>query len=266
MNEELRKKLENKIQQEFDAHSIAALFHVSPLAEMLNDSPDRAIDGIFAAYNDALNEAYTDGEGQNLRGFVESFAGGPLEVIPSAIYNAVGAVYPYLERPQRDRALRQVLNILDGVNTRYVQESHAPFIREPLLSADIYICRWPYYPGFEEGARLAEQFQTFEELKSELLDERGMFRKNKVRSDFLVAAGLMHQKYSPWGDEYIAAANPEFLRRAFKGIVAIDFADVSEQKAIARTNEFNAAWPEAFCKQLEALRKEKDWVDYPNFK
>jgi len=244
-----------------DSYEAAAFVHVGPFAEMLKDNPDKAIDMIFAVYNRALNDAYTDDEGKNARAFIESIAGGPHEAVPSAVYNAVGEVYPYLERPQRDKALRQVLNILDKINYVYVQNSHTPFIREPLLLADISVCRWLYWPGIEDGIGLIKKYSSFDELKEETIDERGLFIRDKVRSDFVLATALMHGKYSQWGDDYIDVANPTFLDRVFKGIVAVDFARIPQEKLESRLKEFHEVWPERFKQKLDSIRQEKDWVD-----
>ena len=265
MNPKDIEKLQKGIQRAFDTHDAAAFVHVGPFAEMLKDNPDRAIDMIFEVYNKALDDAYTDDEGKNVRAFIESIAGGPHEAIPSAVYNAVGEVYPYLERPQKDKALRRVLNILDGINYVYVQNSHTPFIREPLFLADISVCRWLYWPGVEDGIGLMKKYSTFEELKDETIDERGLFRRDRVRSDFVLATALMHGKYSQWGDNYIDVANPTFLDRVFKGIVAVDFARVPQEKLESRLKEFHEVWPERFKQRLDSIRQEKDWVDYTKF-
>lgn len=265
MNEEDIEKIQKGIQRAFDTHEAAAVVYVGPFAEMLKDNPDRAIDMIFAVYNKALNDAYTNDEGKNDRAFIESIAGGPHEAVPSALYNAIGEVYPYLDRPQRDNALKQVLKILDRINYIYVQNSHTPFIREPLLLSDISICRWLYWPGFDEGIELINKYPSFEELKNEIINENGIFRRDRVRSDFLVATTLIHGEYSKWGEDYIDAANPNFLDRVFKGIIAIDFSRISQDKLESKINEFNKMWPKRLCQKLDSIIKERDWVDYTKF-
>ncbi len=254
-------RLGRDIQRGFDAHEAAAVVHVLPLAEMLKDSPDRAIDLIFRTYNRALNEAYTDDGGRNVRCFVESLTGGPLETIPSAVYNAVGVVYPYLERKQKDEALRGVLNILDGINSRYVQDSHTPFIREPLLLSDIAICRWCYWPGLQESLDLVRKFNSFHQFSEEAIDERGMFKQDVVKSDFLMALSLMHKKYSKWGEDYVEVAQPDFLQRVFQGVIAHDFARVSDDKVDSTVRQFRESWPDKLCGQIDFVRSARDWVD-----
>jgi hypothetical protein len=247
-----------------DSYEAAAIIHVEPLAQMLKDNPDKAIDMIFDVYNKALNSAYTDEKGKNMRAFIEATAGGPHEAVPSAVYNAVGEVYPYLERPQKNRVLGRVLDCMDKLNYVYVQLSHTPFIREPLLLADIKIVRWLYWPGLNDEENLWKGRQGFYEIHHEIMDENEMFRKNVVKSDFLVACALLRKDFCNFGEEYAKAANPEFLERVMKGIVAMRFAraenseDVSSGKA--RLEEL---LPESLHSRIEPLRLKKDWVD-PN--
>ncbi len=137
------------VQKMFDSHDVSALMHVSILAQQLKDNPKTGISLIYQTFEDALNQAYTQ-DGVNHRAFVESQAGGPMETIPWAVYNSVGDVYPYFERDQRFSALRQVLRCLDKYNTKYVQDTHTPGIREPLLLTDICIVRPVYWPDYKE--------------------------------------------------------------------------------------------------------------------
>lgn len=264
MNQNIN-KLISGIQKTFDAHESSAFVNVGPFSEILKDNPDKAIDMIFAVYNKSLDDAYTDDGGKNVRGFIEAIAGGPHEAIPSSIYNAVGEVYSYLERSQKDKALRQVLKILDDINYFYVQISHTPYIREPLLLTDISICRRIYWPGFDDELNLIKKYSSFKRFKNETIDERGFFKRDKVKSDFILATVLMHRKYSEWGDNYIDVANPNFLNRVFNGIVAMDFSQVCQEKFDERVIEFNKIWPKRFIEKLEEIIDRKDWVDYNKF-
>ncbi|MFA5724276.1 MAG: hypothetical protein WC979_08525 [Candidatus Pacearchaeota archaeon] len=245
-----------------DSYEAAAIIHVEPLAQMLKDSPDKAINMIFDVYNRALDAAYTNEEGKNLRAFIEATAGGPHEMVPSAIYNAVGEVYPYLERPQKNRALIKVLDCMDKINYAYVQISHTPFIREPLLLSDIKITRWLYWPGLHDEENLWKGKQSFYEIHKEIMDENGMFRKNIVKSDFLVACALLRKDFCSFGNEYAEAANPQFLERVIKGIVAIRFAHTKTTEDVSRGKaRLEELLPESLHSRIEPLRLERDWVD-----
>lgn len=255
--------LRKQIQKAFDKQEISAFVNVNPFSEMIKDNPDKAIDLIFQVYNNALDEVYTT-EGKNMRAFVESHAGGPHEAIPSAIYNSVGTVYPYLERTQKNKALKQVLNILDGQNYQYVQISHTPYIREPLLLSDICVCRCLYWPGLDDGIRKIRAYNNFKEFKEDNMNN-GLFKREKVRSDFILATTVMHKMYSSWGEEFVKEIEPNFLSRVYKGIVAIDFARLPDERLERTLKEFYSAWPNDFCEKLDSIRNEKDWVDYKLF-
>lgn len=170
-----------------------------------------------------------------------------------------------MERSQKDKALKQILKILDGINSSYVQISHTPYIREPLLLADISICRRIYWPGFDDGLNLIKKYSSFKKFKNETIDEKGFFRRNKVKSDFILATVLMHGKYSEWGNNYIDVANPNFLNRVFNGIVTMDFSQVCQHKFGERVMKFNNIWPKRFAEKLEEIIVRKDWVDYNKF-
>jgi len=258
-------KIIEGLNKSLDSYEAAAIIHVEPLAQMLKDNPNKAIDMIFNVYNKALDSAYTDSEGKNMRGFIEAVAGGPHETVPSAVYNAVGEVYPYLERPQKDKALRKVLDCMDKINYVYVNVSHTPFIREPSLLSDIQIVRWLYWPGLHDDEHLWENKTDFSEIQDEIMDKHGMFRKNVVRSDFLVAYSLLRKDIGNFGEEYASAANPEFLERVMKGIVAMRFAHAeSEQEVIKGKRRLEGLLPESLHSRIEPLRLERDWVDHTN--
>ncbi len=268
-----QEQLEKAVRRAFETHEAAALVHVEPLVQMLQDNPDKAIDFIFKTYNKALNDAYTDNEGKNMRAFIEAIAGGPFEGIPRQVYNAVGEVYPYLERSQKDRALRQVLNCMDGLN--YVDVNglrgagHTPGIREPLLLSDIQIVRWIYWPGLHDEEYLWKDKESFQEIKDEIIDKYGLFRRDKVKSDFLVAYALLRSNLCRFGEDYAQAANPNFLERVLKGIVAMRFAHAeNEEDVIEGTKRLEFLLPKSVHNRIESLRLERDWVDHaqPHFR
>ena len=270
MNPEDIKNLEKDIQRVIDSHHIAALIHITPFAEMLKDNPNKAIDMIFQKYNEALDEAYTGDKGKNNRAFVEAIAGGPYEAVPWALYNAVGTVYPYLERPLRDKALKQILSILDKRNYAEVNGSrgvgHTTGIREPLLLSDITIVRGLYWPGLHDEECLWKDCNNFFDLQKEIIDDEGYFRRDKVRSDFLVAYALLRSDFTQFGEDYVKAANPFFLERVLKGIVGLRFARAeTEEKIYSGRDRLKELLPKSTHDRIESLRQEADWVDYKKF-
>lgn len=247
-------------------HEVAAFIHIEPFAQMLMDNPDKAIERIFEVYNHALDDAYTDTNGKNTRAFIQAVAGGPCEIIPQSIYNAVGAVYPYLERKQKDRALGKVLNILDKLNYLIVNGIHTPGIREPLLLSDIIVVRPLYWPGLDEGRKLLGEYSSFSDLRKEIINEKGLFRKNKVESDFLVAYSLLMSDMGNYGEGYIKVAYPPFLNRTLQGIIAHWFARVNEVNEIEeRMKGLQELLPKSIHDKIEYFRQKAEWTDYKKF-
>ncbi len=258
------------VERAFDVHTVSEIIHIAPFAEMLKKDPDRAIDKIFQKYDEALDQAYTNENGVNERAFVESSAGGPCELIPWALYKAVGSVYPFLERVQKDRALSQILNILDGRKYTEVNglESmgHTTGIREPLLLSDIRIVRQLYWPGLYDEEHLWKNHTCFTDLQREIINEKGLFDQSKVKSDFLVGYALLRSDLCSFGEDYVKIAHPYFLERTLKGIVAMRFAHAEDEEQIAQGRKrLEQLLPKSTHNRIEPLRKEADWVDYKKF-
>lgn len=261
-----REDLGKGIQKCFDSHDAAAIMHIPILAQTLKDNPKEGISLIYPTYETGLNQAYTR-NGHNNRAFIQGLAGGPMETVPWAVYNAVGDVYPLLERKDRFGALRQVLRCLDQNNTQHVQDTHTRGIREPLLLTDIAVVRPVYWPGLEEGQFKIKQYESFEELKENLIDENGMFKRDKVESDFIMGWTLLCSAWSRWSEDYAKVANPKFLERTVKGLVNYCFAKRTDPKSIRQEiADFKTHLPEQFHSRIAPLVKEKDWPDYKEFK
>ncbi|OGJ18540.1 hypothetical protein A3K73_05005 [Candidatus Pacearchaeota archaeon RBG_13_36_9] len=264
-------RIQKEVQRAFDTHEAAAFAYVSSLADTLMDAPDKGIDLIVKTYNQALNDAYTNERGVNNRAFVQAMAGGPHEAVPWAVYNAVGTVYPYLDRKQKNRALGEILRILDTRNYAEVNGGngvgHTTGIREPLLLSDIVIARWLYWPGLHDEEHLWKDKACFCDFQAETMDKEGMFYPTRVNSDFLVAYALLRKDFTPFGEEYAQAANPAFLERALKGIVAMRFAGAKGQSDVIKgTERLKELLPEIVHDRIEPLRQEGDWVDYKEFR
>jgi hypothetical protein len=268
---EIDKGFEREIHRIFDSHEASAVVHVLPLSQELMDSPDTAIDKIVRIYNTSLDDAYTDEKGVNNRSFVEAVAGGPMETIPWAVYNSVGAAYPYLDREKRDRALGKIISILDLRNYAEVNGGrgygHTPGIREPLLLSDITIARSFYWPGLHDEDHKWKKYTSFSELQKEMMDKTGMFKPEAVNSDFLVAYAFLRSDTCSWGEDYAKEANPNFLERVLKGIVALRFGRklLDEQEIDKGRKRLMELLPKRVHGRIEPLRIEADWVDYRKF-
>lgn len=263
-SDEFKKSLERI----FKNHEISASIYVEQLSKMLMDGQaDKAIDEIFKVYNRALNCAYTDDNGKNDRGYVEAVAGGPCEIIPRAVYNAVGAVYPFLNREQKKKALSEIFRILNKQNYLIVNSIHTPGIREPLLLSDIGIAVPLYWPGLYEGDRLIKKYPDFYGFKEDIIDEQGLFKTDKVESDFLVAYSLLRSDMCDYGEEYIKAADEFFLERTLQGIVARRFARTKDQNEIEKsTRRLKELLPGSVHDKIEPLRQKAEWIDYESYK
>ncbi|MFZ3077959.1 MAG: hypothetical protein WA139_05860 [Candidatus Aenigmatarchaeota archaeon] len=151
---------------------------------------------------------------------VERVQGVGDDFVPNtALYNAVGAIYPALQPESRKRALNAYMKQFNGINYISVQENHTPFIREPLVLADIANTSQLYWPGLDEGEKIIQQHNSFAELKKEVMDDNGLFKPNAVKSDFCVGYALLRNDKSPFGDEYSKVCNPTFLDRTVEAVV-----------------------------------------------
>lgn len=281
-------------------HYIIAKDVLDKFSQEIWDNPKKALDNFFISYNQALDKAYTNQEtGENFRCLVEMMTGGPHEAIPSALYNSVGIIYPFLDREMKNYALEKILGILDQQNNRIIQISHTPYIRDPLLLSDISIARSSYWPGLDEGERLIKKKSIFLDFKSEFIDEKGIFNKENIDSDFIVGYSLLRKDICDWGEEYIKVVNKSFLDRVLKGIVGMRFAHLFSIKNLSdeeieginekagnpnfynsireklnknlnteilnRKNRLQELLPVSLHSEIEKKFKEQDWADYKLF-
>ncbi len=69
----------------------------------------------------------------------------------------------------------------------------------------------------------------FKKLKSEFLDTKGLLRKDKVKSDFLVAYAFLRRDMSNFGERFAEALNSEFLSRTLTAIVKMRFVGLNRK-------------------------------------
>ncbi|MFH1500904.1 MAG: hypothetical protein ABIE22_03070 [archaeon] len=237
---------------------IAALNHIEPLRQLIMTNPDKAIPKLGPAYKSAVKE----GAGG---GYV-SMCGGPSEAFTKPIFHIVGAAYPYLTREQKDSSLRQVIDILNNYRYDIASLVHSPHIREPLLFSDVGICSPLYWPGLHGQERLWKDVEDFYELQEKIMTEEGMFRPEIVDSDFLVAYAILRTDFTPFGEQYIQAANPLFLERVIKGIVNLRFGRSDTAKRIKKgEGRLREILPESLHDRITPIREEADWADWEKF-
>jgi len=169
-------------------------------------------------------------------------------------YNAIGAIYPLLNVEDRKKVTGKFINRFDGINYNYVQNNHTSYIREPLLLADILLGRWIYFPGLFDEEKLWEGKESFSELEKEIIDENGLFKVDKVNSDFLVAYALMRTDITPFGEDYIKAANPKFLDRVIEGVANLGFNNLTQKEEIeTKRKTFYGILPKSIHEKFEKI-------------
>ncbi len=266
-------KIIRQLERQLFNYNLVALANIPELEQLLKECPDEGIASILKIYERMCNQAY---EGR--RAYVEAIAGGPIENLTWPLYNAIGSIYPYLDRERKDKALTEVLSIMD--RRRYSEVNglegvgHTTGIREPLLLADICITRHLYWPGLQdELPAIKKSCPSFFEFQKDFMDERGVFNHKRIKSDFLVAYALLRSDFCGWGEDYARSANMSFLERTLRGIVALRFAkrgtvegwyptkeDV--EKGEARLREL---LPKSIHNRITPLRLEGGWVDWEKF-
>jgi hypothetical protein len=208
------------LERHIGKHEIAALTDVGSLADLLKKNFSEGIMHVREIYDKALDYAYTDEKGVNHRGYVQAMCGGPYEAVPVAICNAIGELYPNLTREQKDQGLRAALDLMDGQNYVVVQDVYTVNVREPLLLADIYVARYLYWPGMDEGKSLISKFPGFFEFQNEMIGEDGLFRQDRVRSDFIVAYSLLRSDVvTPPAD--VSPDSSESSKRSISSVTSV---------------------------------------------
>lgn len=255
-------------------HHIATIAHIAPLEKLLMDDPRKWIPEVLPALNKAFDEAYTDKNGTNNRSYISAIAGGPSEVCPIAAYNVFGAVYPYLERNEKNLVLHAVFNFLDKYNYTIVNMIHTPGVREPSLLSDILIVAPLYWPGIMEYKEKVQELSSFEQVRFRFMNEEGLFDKDKIQSDFLFAYTLLRSDMCDFGEQYIEAANKPFLERVVKSIVALRFGQLERHAKIKNfsgieigikqaeaTDRLKQLLPKSLHTEIEFYKNERDWVE-----
>ncbi len=182
----------------------------------------------------------------------------------SRLYNMLGALYPALDREQRDAVLRALWVQFSSVNDFHVQENHTSTIREPLLLGDIGTVKRHYWPGLEEATALVGRYASFEDFRAHQMTDEGLFQV--VRSDFCVAYALLRVDKCRFGSDYVRAAHPAFLERTVRGIVAMRFGDYSEEAIVReRGARLRELLPVELHSKIEEYRREVGWASKSNF-
>ena len=120
------------------------------------------------------------------RAFAEAACRGPNQDWTAPILNAVGLMYPSLDRDLRQKALAKGIGFLDGLNST-VSQDNIEQVNEPWLAADILINRPYYWPGFQWYIDFFAKNKSWDDVARE---------SEKVRSDFWMVFTALRPKYS----------------------------------------------------------------------
>jgi len=181
------------------------------------------------------------------------------------LYNALGALYPQLSREQKDLALGICLNQFDVVNSHYVQINHTPYIREPLLLADIEIARYVYWPGMGREENITKLTHNFANFEREYMAE-GLFKVDKVQNDFLMAYAALRKDMSSFSEDFVKACRPSFLEGVVSGIVGMRFARAKDDPEIQQgKSRLTELMPSSVYGLMEKKYHQKGWADPAKF-
>ncbi len=252
----------------YDKESIAIAEHVLQFEQRMAHDPAKAIPDFRRVLETALDDIY---DPPDQRKIPFSLMGGPHEAAPLAMINAVGTVYPFLERRQKDAALSQVLGFLDGQNYFYVQSLYTCSVRDPALLSDIVVARRLYWPGYDENtvrwqyhtespAKSPKDAQSYYEIHEAVLDGNGLFRKGTVASDFIAACALLDKRTNPFSKEYAEAAHPGFLRRTANGATARYLSFTTPNERDHNRASLKRDFPESTHRMIDEAERAVDWV------
>ena len=202
-------KLAGLLKKSMDPIKAAEIMNVPLFAEYLREGPEKAIDTFTAVYYKMVEEAYKKcGVKQYL-----SWVGGPHPFIIVSLTNAIGEAYPSLSNNIKIRSLNQIMAIFDDNRNDIVTNQYMAQIREPLLITDLAIAfpnYWPFQVANSTRKNLEKCYPSFNDFQEELNPE-GLFRHETVRSDFILAIGLLRNE--KFGEPYLKVVNPTFLER-----------------------------------------------------
>jgi len=205
LQEEIQKKLFNKIVSGIGAENNAAHDAANEYCQLMCKDPSTAIKRLpefMERVRDLNPERY----------FVEAVAGGPNHNWTGPMLDIVGTVYSALDRDTRKEGLLQCMNFLNHLRSDYSQ-NHVELINDPWLVSDIYINQPLYWCGYEEYTDLLQKNISWND-----------FAKNTqhVKSEFWLSLAISRPKYSSLEIRHNYYKQfPDLMDRTKDGIAAI---------------------------------------------
>ncbi len=184
------------------------------------------------------------------------------EGAPPGFYDNLGRVYRGQGRAGREKILRGLLMKLDKFRIPCViggqGAGHTNRVREPSLLTDAVLARSIYWPGSREGEQIVEEYaDDFEGFKGEFLDS-GLFRKDRVKSDYIVALEVLR---SGLGEKFIETADKGFLYRVVRGLIGMRTGHARKGEVEAALERLKKELPESLHSKIEAIRLSGGWLD-----
>ncbi len=190
----------------------------------------------------------------------------------SRLYDAIGALYPILERDKKNQVLTAFFRQLYGIRDDHVQTNHTAYIREPLLLAELGGIKRVWWPGTDDVNPILSKHESFDTLRSTFMNGNGLFKVETVKSDFVMGYALLRNENRHIAEKYAECANPEFLDRVVQGYVwwYMHIYGRSEDtggekrraKVPARLKEF---LPAVLHKTVDEHVSGQGWADYTQF-
>lgn len=177
-------------------------------------------------------------------------------------YNALGTIYPYLTMEQRENAVRAFLGHFDCLRYDRVQYNHTSKIMEPIALTDILSARWLYFSGLEDETKQIGEAKKLKKFESIYMTKDGLFKPNKVDSDFLMAYAALRTDTWDYAKEYAREAHQQFLDRVVKGLVNVFFSDAkTEEKVKEKKKDITRILTPEVYPLIDYHLSKKDWIN-----
>jgi hypothetical protein len=239
--------------------------------ELVKTNPKKAVEQL----SDYIEKVLGLGDGI-FRGIM---CGGPHPSVTAPMLDAIGSVYPCLERKLREQALRNCLNFLNN-QEYHVSQENVSYINEPWLVGDILANRGLYNCGFNSYSDRIKTIDNWFQFKDEFVDD-GKFDVNSI---FWLSYAVSFTKYCPQNiRDGFAKEYPELVDRTKDAIAGYIHrlglsADTSFEKPmpygasiVDSLERFDPSWHSEIRKKIaekkfiildETLQKIKEYREY----
>ena len=104
-------------------------------------------------------------------------------------------------------------------------------------------------------------------MQKGIMNREGLFRPDRVDSDFVVARTLLSGEECDLGELYVAVAEREFLDRAVRGIVALHAVTVQMRgDRNGQMKKLKQRLPKSLHYRIDPIWEQGGWADTEKFK